>query len=46
MVALTPRGAELELHVNMLRHGRRTCLARAPRCPECVLRRVCPSARL
>ena len=29
MLALTPRGAELELHVNLLRHGRRTCLARA-----------------
>ena len=28
MVALTPRGAELELHVNLLRHGRRTCHAR------------------
>ena len=46
MVALTPRGAELELHVNLLRHGRRTCLAREPRCPECTLRRICPSARL
>jgi endonuclease-3 len=46
MVALTPRGAELELHVNLLRHGRRTCLARAPRCRECVLRRSCPSAQL
>ena len=46
MVALTPRGAELELHVNLLRHGRRTCVARLPRCRECVLRRSCPSARL
>jgi endonuclease-3 len=46
MIALTPPGAELELHVNLLRHGRRTCLARAPRCPECVLKRTCPSARL
>jgi endonuclease-3 len=46
MVALTPRGAELELHVNMLRHGRRVCLARVPRCRDCVLRKRCPSARL
>ncbi len=46
MVALTPRGAELELHVNLLRHGRRTCVARVPRCPECALRRRCPSARV
>ncbi len=45
MVALTPPGAELELHVNLLRHGRRTCHARAPACPGCVLRRVCPSRR-
>lgn len=45
MLALTPRGAELELHVNLLRHGRRTCVARMPRCRECVLRRGCPSAR-
>ena len=32
MLALTPRGAELELHVNLLRHGRRTCYARNPDC--------------
>lgn len=42
MLALTPPGAELELHVNLLRHGRRTCDARAPRCRECALRRMCP----
>jgi endonuclease III len=42
MLALTPPGAELELHVNLLRHGRRTCHARRPRCSECVLRRMCP----
>ncbi len=45
MLALTPRGAELELHVNLLRHGRRTCVAQRPRCERCVLRRSCPSAR-
>ena len=43
MVALTPRGAELELHVNLLRHGRRTCHARVPACAACALRRACPS---
>jgi endonuclease III len=45
IVALTPPGDELEMHVNLLRHGRRTCHARLPACPECVLRRVCPSRR-
>jgi endonuclease-3 len=43
MLALTPRGQELELHVNLLRHGRRTCHARRPACAECGLARMCPS---
>jgi endonuclease-3 len=43
MTALTPPGAELELHINLLRHGRRTCHARRPACRECALRRMCPS---
>ena len=46
MLALTPPGAELELHINLLRHGRRTCHARAPRCGACVLARICPSRDL
>jgi endonuclease-3 len=44
MLALTPRGAELELHMNLLRHGRRTCHARRPECEDCALARMCPSA--
>jgi endonuclease III len=43
MLALTPPGEELELHVNLLRHGRRTCHARTPACGECALARMCPS---
>jgi endonuclease III len=43
MLALTPPGEELELHVNLLRHGRRTCHARSPACGECALARMCPS---
>lgn len=43
MLALTPPGEELELHVNLLRHGRRTCHARNPACRECALARMCPS---
>ena len=45
MLKLTPRGQELELHVNLLRHGRRTCHARKPACGECALARMCPSRR-
>ena len=46
LLAITPRGQELELHVNLLRHGRRTCHARRPACGRCALRRMCPSARV
>jgi endonuclease-3 len=43
MLALTPRGQELEFHVNLLRHGRRTCHSRRPKCEECPLLRLCPT---
>ncbi|HEX3433858.1 MAG TPA: DNA lyase [Solirubrobacteraceae bacterium] len=46
MLALTPPGQELELHVNLLRHGRRTCHARSPECSACALARMCPSRSL
>jgi endonuclease-3 len=46
MLALTPPGHELELHVNLLRHGRRTCAARKPACAECALARMCPGRQL
>jgi endonuclease-3 len=45
LLAMTRPGEELELHVNLLRHGRRTCEAQRPRCEECALRRTCPSSR-
>ena len=44
MLALTPTGLELEFHLNLLRHGRRTCHARRPQCGACALARMCPSA--
>ncbi len=46
MLAITPPGEELELHLNLLRHGRRTCYARRPDCRGCALQRMCPSAQL
>jgi endonuclease-3 len=42
MLKLTPPGQELELHLNLLRHGRRTCHARRPACPDCPLSSLCP----
>lgn len=41
-------GADAEdltlLGLRLILHGRRICTARAPRCPECVLADICPSA--
>ena len=31
-------------HIGLIKHGRRTCTAQRPRCPECVLNDLCPSA--
>jgi endonuclease-3 len=31
-----------EFHVGLIRHGRRTCVARNPRCEECPLLSLCP----
>ncbi len=42
MLEITPPGEELELHLNLLRHGRRTCHARRPDCADCALNRMCP----
>jgi endonuclease III len=44
MLEITPPGEELEFHLNLLRHGRRTCHARRPDCAACALARMCPSA--
>ena len=34
-----------EIHVLLIRHGRRICVAHRPRCPECPLLRMCPYGR-
>jgi len=34
-----------DLHMNLIRHGRRTCKAQRPRCRECALLRMCPHGR-
>lgn len=38
-----PRGRALELHLNLIRHGREVCHARGPECGLCVLGPACPS---
>jgi len=34
-----------EIHVLLIRHGRRTCTARNPACAACPLNRMCPEGR-
>lgn len=41
MVPPAERGA---LSLRLILHGRRVCIARRPRCGECVLNDICPSA--
>ncbi len=43
---LVPRGQWGVFPHLLIWHGRRVCLARAPRCEECVLADVCPSSRV
>ena len=33
-------------HIQLIKHGRRTCAARKPKCSSCPLRARCPSAEL
>ncbi len=42
---VTPRD-RYRFHVLLIEHGRRVCHSRNPRCALCMLRDICPSARL
>ncbi len=44
LLALVPRPDWLDFNVLLVEHGRAVCQARKPACPDCVLRRLCPSA--
>jgi endonuclease-3 len=41
----TPPERMLEAHLLLIEHGRRTCLARRPRCADCPLLDLCPFGR-
>jgi endonuclease-3 len=43
MVPAAERGA---FSLRLILHGRRVCIARRPRCGECVLADICPSSQL
>ncbi len=46
LMALFPQRDWALLSHLLIFHGRRTCIARRPRCGECVLADLCPSAQL
>jgi endonuclease III len=45
MLRLVDPDDAYEIHVLLIRHGRRTCTARNPDCPACPLKRMCPYGR-
>lgn len=45
LMGLWPRRAWSDTTMRMIYHGRRVCIARRPRCDECVMADFCPSAR-
>ena len=44
LMALVPREDWLDFNFLLVEHGRALCQARKPKCPECFLRKLCPSA--
>jgi endonuclease-3 len=46
LMSLFPRDDWALLSHLLIFHGRRVCIARSPKCPECVLNDICPSARV
>lgn len=44
LMKLVPREDWLDFNYMLVNHGRAVCPARKPRCPNCVLRDLCPSA--
>ena len=45
LLPAVPAGRHLDLHLNLIRLGRELCRPRAPRCPECPIRRECDHGR-
>lgn len=43
--AIVPKEEWTGLSLRLILHGRRVCIARRPRCEECILSDFCPSSR-
>jgi endonuclease-3 len=46
LMALFPKKDWNELNFKLIQHGRKICIARRPRCGECPVNHLCPSAKL
>jgi endonuclease III len=46
LMALVPRARWTWFSHTLILHGRRVCIARRPRCEECVVNSLCPSSRV
>lgn len=46
LMAITPQDEWIDLAHLLIFHGRRVCDARKPNCAGCVIRHLCPSARV
>src|SRR5437879_5930195 len=46
LMALVPRDKWTWFSHTLILHGRRICIARRPKCEECVVNRWCPSSRV
>jgi endonuclease III len=42
MAQIVPDKKMYSFHINLIRHGRKICIARKPDCPSCPLRKLCP----
>ena len=46
LAELVPPDMRIEMHVGLIRHGRTICKAGRPRCEECPVKDLCPTAPL
>jgi len=45
LLEIVPRRHWLDFNYMLVNHGRKVCQARKPKCPECVIQQLCPSAK-
>jgi endonuclease-3 len=46
LMVLFPKSKWFRLTYLLIEHGRNVCLAKAPRCEDCVVNQLCPSSRV